>query len=137
MQTHPLRLMPGADLRLALEAHARAHLPAGGFVVCGIGSLDGACLRLADADAGTWFDGPHEIIALSGSVSPDGAHLHMAVASSTGAVVGGHVTAGNRVRTTVEVLLADCPGWQLGRRPDPATGWAELVVDRLPPQPPA
>ncbi|HUD33686.1 MAG TPA: DUF296 domain-containing protein, partial [Variovorax sp.] len=55
-------------------------------------------------------------------------HLHMSVSSATGEVRGGHVVAGNRVRTTVEVLLAPTSGWRLTRAPDDATGHPELMV---------
>ena len=48
----PLRLEPGADLRASLEAMAQAD-GLSAFVVCGIGSLAGASLRLAPA--GEWI----------------------------------------------------------------------------------
>jgi predicted DNA-binding protein with PD1-like motif len=129
MDALPLRLGPGADLRLALEAEAARHGGTGSaFVIAGIGSLDGARLRYADAPGATVLGGPLEILSLCGSLTPHGAHLHMAVADAQGRVFGGHVVAGNLVRTTAEVLLVWLPGWQLGREPDPATGYAELVV---------
>ncbi len=130
--THPLRLEPGADVRRALETHARTALGGSAFVVAGIGSLDGARLRLAAADAETALPGPFEILSLSGSLSAHGAHLHMSVADAEGRVHGGHVPYGNRVRTTVEVLLATSAAWSLSRVGDPATGHPELVVHGAP-----
>lgn len=130
MNLEPLRLSPGDDLRRALESLAgdgRAR-----FVVCGIGSLDGACLRLAAQASGTRLDGAFEIVSLAGSLSRDGAHLHMAVADTSGRVTGGHVAYGNRVRTTVEILLADAEGYELGRELDPRTGYRELVARKRP-----
>lgn len=131
----PVRLHPGDDLRAALEAlHARH---GGAFVLCGIGSLQGARLRLAAQAHETVFDGAFEILTLCGSLSADGAHLHMAVADAAGRVIGGHVGYGNVVRTTAEVLLAGVGGWALQRAPDAATGFDELVVRRAAaPQPP-
>ena len=128
MQSLPLRLLPGDDLRPALEALARQAFPDGAFVVCGIGSVGEARLRFAGADEATRLPGDHEILSLSGTVTPQGAHLHMSVASATGAVSGGHVVTGNRVRTTVEVLLVGLPGWRLSRARDDATGYPELSV---------
>ncbi|MBV8604231.1 MAG: DUF296 domain-containing protein [Pelomonas sp.] len=125
----PLRLEPGADLRGALEALASAEGQAF-FVVAGIGSLGGARLRLAGATAELALDGPLEILTLAGSLSADGAHLHMAVADASGAVQGGHVGRGCTVRTTAELLLAPLPGWRLTREPDAATGYAELRIAR-------
>jgi len=125
----PLRLPPGADLKQALQGLvAEPAWAQGAFVVAGIGSLEGARLRLAAADAGTEIAGPCELLSLQGTLSADGAHLHMAVADAQGRVWGGHVLDGNLIRTTAELLLAPLPGWQLGRAPDAATGYAELVV---------
>lgn len=128
MRELPLRLLPGCDLRPALERLARERLPGGAFVVCGIGSLLDPRLRLAGQDAVTAFAGPYELLTLSGSVTPQGAHLHVSLASATGQVVGGHVVEGNRVRTTVEVLLVELEAWALSRVPDTGTGFLELQV---------
>lgn len=129
MNTLPLRLSPGTDLRRALEEAAKSN---GGsaFVVSGIGSLQGAKLRFADANSDTQLDGPFELLSLSGSISPGGAHLHMAVANAQGEVLGGHVCYGNTIRTTAEVLLINLPDWALGREVDDTTGFKELVVRR-------
>jgi len=122
----PLRLSPGDDLRRALES-VGANGP-GGFVVCGIGSLTRARLRLAGAEHETPLEGPFEILSLAGSLSIDGAHLHMAVADASGHVTGGHVCYGNTVRTTAELLLAELGGWELSRAFDAGTGYRELVI---------
>lgn len=126
MNLLPLRLDPGADLRGALEDAAASR--AGGFVLSGIGSLAGCRLRVAGDPTETVFDGPFEIVSLAGTLTPDGAHLHASVADAQGRVIGGHLTYGNTVRTTAEVLLAFVEGWSMGRTPDPRTGHAELVV---------
>jgi len=128
MRTLPLRLAPGADLRDALRAVLQAQGVEAAFVIAGIGSLSSAQLRLAGADAPLTLQGDLEILTLSGSISPDGVHLHASVADATGRVWGGHVAPGCIVRTTAELLLALLPDWRLGRAPDPATGYAELTV---------
>lgn len=120
-----LRLKPGEDLRGALE-----RLACTGFVVAGIGSLIHAELRLAGEAGPTRIDGPLEILTLSGSLTPDGAHLHASVADAAGRVRGGHVCAGCEVRTTVELLIAPLPPGSLARAFDATTGHAELVVRR-------
>jgi predicted DNA-binding protein with PD1-like motif len=125
--TLPVRLQPGSDLRDALEALAPAD---GAFVVAGIGSLVNPVLRLAGTDHETHLAGPFEILSLAGTVTPQGAHLHVAVADLYGHVTGGHVARGNRVRTTVEVLLVGADGWRLGRTHDQQTGYFELTVER-------
>lgn len=126
-QPQPLRLPPDVDLRAALEQLTRER-GLSAFVLGGIGSLHDARLRLAGATDACMIGGPCEIVTLAGSLTPDGVHLHMAVADATGRVHGGHVVAGNLVRTTAELLLAWLPGWPLGRALDPRTGFAELVL---------
>jgi predicted adenylyl cyclase CyaB len=124
----PLRLQPGDDLRGQLTELAREQ--ACGFVVAGIGSLQDARLRLADAAEATRIAGPVEILSLSGSLAENGVHLHMSIADASGRVTGGHVLAGNIVRTTAEVLLAPTSEYSLRREPDVATGFEELVVQQ-------
>ena len=73
-----------------------------------------------------------EILTLSGTVAAGGdktaSHMHIAVSTATGQVLGGHVAPGCLVRTTAEVLLALLPDWQFTREPDAQTGYDELVV---------
>jgi hypothetical protein len=99
-------------------------------VISGIGSLRHARLRLAGTDEPNVLDGDLEILTLAGTISGDGSHLHMSVADAQGRVFGGHVAYGCTVRTTAEVLLVLLPEWSFNREPDPATGFAELVVKR-------
>lgn len=130
MQLLPLRLPPGVDLRRALEEAAAGQATESAFVVAGIGSLVEATLRYAGEPTESSIAGPLEIVSISGTLSPSGAHLHMSVADASGRVYGGHVGYGNVVRTTAEILLALLPDWSLTREPDPATGFNELVVRR-------
>lgn len=123
-----LRLEPGDDLRGRLEALTRERGWSAAFVVAGIGSLSLAALRLADAAEPLRLHEPFEILSLSGSLSPDGAHLHISVADAAGGVRGGHVAPGCEVRTTVEVLVALLPDHTFGRLPDPRTGYRELAI---------
>lgn len=128
MQAHPLRLSPGDDLRVAIEDALRQRNLQAGFVVQGIGSLEVAQLRFAGAETPTEIRGDLEILTLAGSVSPDGAHLHISIADARGQVFGGHVARGCMVRTTAELLLVSVPGYAFAREPDPQTGYLELVI---------
>ncbi|MCA3841623.1 PPC domain-containing DNA-binding protein [Burkholderia sp.] len=132
MQAHPLRLSPGDDLRGAIEAALRQHGAHAAFVLQGIGSLSVAQLRFAGVDQPTELCGDLEILTLAGSVSPDGAHLHMSIAEADGHVTGGHVASGCVVRTTAEILLALLPAHRFSREPDAGTGFNELVIRREP-----
>ncbi|AOJ28922.1 DNA-binding protein [Burkholderia seminalis] len=130
MQAHPLRLSPGDDLRGAIETALRQHESHAAFVIQGIGSLSVAQLRLAGVDAPTELRGDLEILTLAGSVSPDGAHLHMSVSDAHGRVSGGHVSGGCVVRTTAEILLVLLPAHRFSRELDAGTGFNELVIRR-------
>jgi predicted DNA-binding protein with PD1-like motif len=128
MRTLPLRLVPGDDLRTKLEDIARLHAPEAAFVLQGIGSLNVAQLRYAGLDDPAELRGDLEILTLAGSLSPDGAHLHMSVSDRDGRVYGGHVAKGCIVRTTAEILIGCLEEHRFSRETDPATGFPELVV---------
>ena len=132
MDADVLRLAPGDDLRLALEARFRELMLTRGVnaacVVSAVGSLSAAVLRFAAQPQGTPIDGALEIVSLSGTLSLDGPHLHAAIADAQGRMLGGHVLAGCTVRTTAEIVLGLLPGWEFRRAPDARTGYAELVA---------
>jgi hypothetical protein len=130
METLPLRLTPGVDLRAALEAEIAAGSHTAAFVIAAVGSLSAARLRLAGVTKPDNLRGDLEILTLSGTIAGNGSHLHMSVADQHGQVMGGHVAHGCIVRTTAEVLLVLLPEWSFRRELDPATGFAELVVSR-------
>jgi predicted DNA-binding protein with PD1-like motif len=99
-------------------------------VLCGIGSLSKANLRFAGLDSSALLGEPLEVLSLSGTVTPEGAHLHASVSRSSGEVIGGHVAYGCVVRTTAEILLACLPDWELGREHDAISGYPELRLAR-------
>ena len=134
MRTLPVRLRPHQDLRGALAAQLAAHGVEAAFVLQGIGSLSVAQIRFAGMETATELRGDMEILTLSGSLSPDGVHLHITVADSQGRVLGGHVAPGCIVRTTAEILLALLPAYAFSREPDAQSGCNELVI-RTAPQP--
>jgi predicted DNA-binding protein with PD1-like motif len=132
MKTLPIRLTPGQDLRAALEAAVQSQNCRAAFVLSGIGSLSTAGIRLAGAEQPTRLTESMEILTLSGTVAADGgktaSHMHMAISTATGQVMGGHVAPGCTVLTTAEVLLALLPDWQFTRELDAQTGYDELVI---------
>jgi uncharacterized protein len=128
MKVVPLRLQPEDDLRQALETLMGEQEEHAGCVISAIGSLSVVQLRFAGAAVATTIHGELEILSLSGTLSADGAHLHIAIADSRGAVIGGHLCTGSLVRTTAELVVGLLPDWQFRRVRDPATGYAELRI---------
>jgi predicted DNA-binding protein with PD1-like motif len=128
MKVVPLRLQPGADLRGALDAWMGEQEAQAGCLISAVGSLSVAQLRLAGARKATVIRGDLEILSLCGTMPPDGAHLHIAVANSTGSVIGGHLCPGSLVRTTAELVIGLLPEWRLSREHDLATSYSELRI---------
>jgi predicted DNA-binding protein with PD1-like motif len=132
MTALPIRLMPGQDLRRALEAAIAERGCRAAFVLSGIGSLGHAQLRCAGAPQARAIHGDTEILSVAGTLGPGTSHLHAVLAGADGAVLGGHLGYGCTVRTTAEVLLALLPDREFTREHDPATGFDELVTRRRP-----
>ena len=118
--------------RQALETWLGHQQEQAGCVISAVGSLSMAQPRFAGASEATTIQGELEILSLSGTLSPYGLHLHIAIAESNGAVIGGHLCPGSLVRTTAELVLGLLPEWQFRRERDPATGYAELAIKAQP-----
>jgi predicted DNA-binding protein with PD1-like motif len=93
-----------------------------------VSSLSPVRLRPAGGTEHATWQGAFEIVAVTGTLSPDGGHLHLAVADHQGRTVGGHLAEGCVVRTTAEVVLAADDRLASAREHDPATGYDELVI---------
>lgn len=128
LRTVAARFTPGVDLRNAVERLGQEHHVEAGCVISAVGSLKSATLRLAGADSYTKFKGPFEIVSLSGTISPNGVHLHLSIAGPDGKTTGGHLVRGCVVLTTVEIVLADLGGVRFARMPDATTGYKELNI---------
>ena len=132
MRAHAFRLTPGADLRAEVERLTRELSLGAGCIVSCVGSLSQARLRMpgaaGEAEAFRTFEGPMEIVSLTGTLGPDGPHVHMSLARADGACIGGHLVAGCIVHTTAELVIGELQGVEFRRLPDAATGYSELTV---------
>jgi len=120
------RLVPGQDLKKSLEEIKDNKGLKSGVILCLVGSLDEAVLRMADGNKKT-INGPLEIVSATGTIATNGVHLHLAVADSQGNVKGGHLMKGCPVHTTVEICIS-CPDMVFKRVNDPETGYRELEI---------
>lgn len=124
---YALRLRPGADLLESLRRFARERgLAAAGVVSCA-GSATRASVRYANQSSAAVREGHFEIVSLTGTLAAEGAHLHVALADSTGATFGGHLMEGTRVYTTAEIVLVELDDVAFAREPDATYGYRELV----------
>jgi len=128
MKTFALRLHPGQDLKQSLVAFSREHNLRAGFILTCVGSLSRAGLRLAARPETTLYEDNFEIVSLTGTLCPDGSHLHISISDGRGVTLGGHLQNGNIVRTTAELVIGELEGVSFSRLPDPQTGYDELVV---------
>src|SRR5580658_10799133 len=132
MHTHAFRLGPGTDLRAELERLTEEHALCAGCILSCVGSLSRARLRMAsavgEAEVFRTFAEPMEIVSLSGTLCPDGLHVHISLARPDGACIGGHLTQGCIVNTTAELVIGELHQVEFRRLIDPATGYAELKV---------
>jgi uncharacterized protein len=132
MRTFALRLHPGQDPRRELVAFAQQHNLQAAFVLTCVGSLRRAALRLANTPTTTYYDDKYEICALVGTLSPDGPHLHVALADGRGVSIGGHLQEGSEVFTTAEIVLGELTDVVFSRPLDPETTYDELVISPRP-----
>lgn len=127
---HALRLKPGDDLLLAIQRFVDEHGIEAGWVAACAGSLTDWTLRFADRPDGASSTGRFEIVALSGTVSRHGSHLHLAVSDRDGRTTGGHLLPGCRVYTTAEIVLGEARDVVFTRAVDGTTPWRELQIAR-------
>lgn len=127
---HALRLRPGQDLRVELQRYVEARGIEAAWVMSCAGSLTDWRLRFANQPDGASGKGHFEIVALSGTLSKHGSHLHLAVADAEGRTIGGHLLDGCLVYTTAEVVLGESLHHVFVRELDGTTPWQELQIRR-------
>jgi uncharacterized protein len=118
------RMMPGDDLKQGLEDLVDLEELKSGIIVCIVGSLDDAVLRMANSNSKK-FSGLFEIVSAVGTISIDGIHVHIAISDSEGMVYGGHLLKGCKIHTTAEIAIMESK-MSLERIFDPKTGYKEL-----------
>ena len=127
---HAARLLPAQELRSEIEKLSALASIRAGFVLSAVGSLTKVALRLANQKDAHKMEGHFEILSLTGTLGPDGLHLHMAVSDEKGVTTGGHAVEGCVVFTTVELVLVEAMGLIFHRETDPRTTFKELSNQR-------
>lgn len=121
------RLKPKKDLKNGIiDSLNEKHIKSG-IIICIVGSLNSATLRMADGTIKT-FKGPFEIVSSQGTVSENGIHIHIAVSDAEGHTVGGHLRKGCIINTTAEICILTSD-LSLRRVFDPDTGYNELITE--------
>lgn len=125
---HAIRLKPGQLLKEEIQNYVNAkHIKAGWISTCA-GSLTQYNIRFANQPGTDTATGYFEIVSLTGTVSVNGSHLHIAVSDSTGKTIGGHLAENNIIYTTAEIVILSSNQMEFTREKDGTTPWEELQV---------
>lgn len=127
-QSYALRLTPGTDLKPALVAVAKEQHLQAAFIQTAVGLLNEAHIRFANQSEATLVPGKLEITSLVGTLTGDGAHLHISVADRQGHAFGGHLADGCPIYTTAEIVVGELTALRFGRVKDPVTTFLELFI---------
>ena len=126
---HAFRLKPGEDLKQSIQQLADEQQIQAGWIGTCVGSLTKYQLRFANSPTADSGSGHFEIVSLTGTVSCNGSHLHIALADNTGKTIGGHLCDGSIVYTTAEIVLCSSNHFIFKRENDGTTNWDELQVE--------
>jgi hypothetical protein len=106
MKIYTFRLKPRDDLFDSIESFVAENKIQAGCALSSVGSLTHAKLRLANREYYTEYEGHFEIVSMTGTVSTNGSHIHVAISDGDGVTIGGHLVSGCKVYTTAEIVLA-------------------------------
>lgn len=125
---HTFRLLPNQDLFAEIQQFVTTQDIQAGVILSAVGSLTHATLRLANRSTYSEFAGPFEIVAMTGTVSIHGSHLHVAIADGDGKTLGGHLVNGCTIYTTAEIVILELEDVIYVCEPCSLSGYDELVV---------
>ena len=128
MQNYTFRLSPGQDLFDSIQAFVMKKPVQAGCILSGVGSLRHATLRLADREYNSEYEGPFEIVSITGTLSMYGSHLHISISDPDGRTIGGHFESGCRIYTTAEIVIAVFNDVVYKREFAEDSGYEELTV---------
>lgn len=128
MKIHALRLTYGMDLRKSIEDYQKKHHIQAGCIVTCVGCVYEVGLRVADGVTIIHQEGHYEIVSLTGTLSPQGVHLHLSLSDEKMNTIGGHLTYGTLVNTTAEIVLMEIDEYEFSREFDESTGYDELTI---------
>ena len=125
---YALRLHPGDDLKVKIAEFVKEKKILAGYIITCVGSLSRATLRLSNKNETQTWKESFEITSLTGTLSPDGNHLHMSIANKEGVTIGGHLMDGSIVFTTAEIIIGEAPDLSFKREFDSITKFKELNI---------
>ena len=128
MNFFAIRLHPNTDLKKEIFNFFKSQNISSAVVLSSVGSLKQAHLRFSNQREGTLLTGPFEILSINGTLSLDGAHLHLCISDHTGQTFGGHLLDNCLIHTTCELVIAEVSGHTFSRELDLQTQYMELKI---------
>mgnify|MGYP001824991160 CR=1 FL=1 len=128
---YPIRLGPGIDPYEYLEKWVNDKGIEAAVIQSCLGSLTEASVRFANQPEATVMKGPFEILNMTGFMSTYGSHYHISLADEKGISRGGHLMAGSKIYTTVEMLIGVMEDYRFLRTMDPQSGYEELDIRQI------
>lgn len=125
---HIFRLHRGDDLLRSIRRYAEERDIRAAVITCGVGCVTRAVIRDASGVNVHTLEGRYEIVSLTGTVSADRCHVHIALAGEDLRVIGGHLCEGTLINTTCELGLSEIPGVRFTKQWDAQTGYNELEI---------
>lgn len=128
---HAFRLTRGEDLKNEIINYCKRENIKAGVILSAVGCIKHLHIRLAEAKDYIDVDDNYEIVSITGTVSKDDVHIHIAVADNTGKTVGGHLKDGTIIDTTCEVVIYELKDYAFEREFDEATGYDEISIKKI------
>ena len=126
------RLTKGMDLKKEIESYAIKN-KISGIILCCVGCLNKARIRLATGETILEKNENFEIVSITGTLSPDGVHIHISLSDIHGNTIGGHLKDGCIVDSTAEICIEIFDNIKLKREFDDSTGYQELIINEKSP----
>lgn len=127
---HAFRLIRGNDIKKEIIAYCQKENIEAGVIISAVGCIQHLNIRLAEAKHYIDKEECYEIVSMTGTISKNGAHIHISVSDNSGKTIGGHLKDGTIVDTTCEVVIYELKDYIFSREPDSITGYDELVIKR-------
>ena len=126
-----LRLLPGDDLYVQLESNCQKVAMTSAAIISAVGCIRELKIRTADGQSIYHEKNYFEVTSLSGTISEDGAHIHIQVCDANLRSIGGHLLPGTFIHTTMELVIVNLKNeYRLTRSYDEVTGYDELEIKR-------
>ena len=131
MKSHCFRLKYGEDILIELKKYLSSNNIKAAVLLSSVGCVTKARIRDASGVSIKEIEENMEIISITGTLSKERCHLHIALSKEDLSTIGGHMVEGCLVNTTTEIVLLELKAFEFGSEFDESTGYDELAIKKL------